>query len=100
VVVKGNAGPDTLTDIGFATNGNLFGTSFTNFYSINQTTGAGTLISALGVGGGGMNALVGAPGGVLYAASNANTSLFSITPSPFAARIIDPEQRCRGGRRR
>ena len=85
VVVKGNAGPDTLTDIGFATNGNLFGTSFTNFYSINQTTGAGTLISALGVGGGGMNALVGAPGGVLYAASNANTSLFSITPSPFAA---------------
>jgi hypothetical protein len=47
-----------------------------------------------------MNALVGAPGGVLYAASNANTSLFSITPSPFAARIIDPEQRCRGGRRR
>ena len=86
VSVKGNAGAGfTLSDIGFATNGNLYGTSPTNFYLINQTTGAGTLISALGVGGSGMNALVGAPGGVLYAASFANTSLFSITPSPFAA---------------
>jgi hypothetical protein len=86
VVVKGNAnnGGDVLTDIGFATTGILYGTSFGNFYSINQTNGAATLVHTLGVGGGGMNALVGAPGGVLYAASNADTNLFSITPSPYA----------------
>src|SRR3954447_3582013 len=54
VTLKGNANIGaTLTDIGFDGNGNLYGTSFTNFYSINKNTGAATFISALGAGGGG-----------------------------------------------
>jgi hypothetical protein len=84
VTVVGNAGPDLLTDIGFAADGTLYGTSFTNFYSINQTNGAATFIGNYGgLGNDGMNALIGAPGGVLYAASNATTDLYSVVPSPF-----------------
>ena len=33
-----------LTDIAFAPNGNLYGISFNNLYSINTSTGAATLI--------------------------------------------------------
>ncbi|MGH7048684.1 MAG: PEP-CTERM sorting domain-containing protein, partial [Stellaceae bacterium] len=62
----------------------LYGTSFGSLYSINQSTGAATLVSALGVGGGGMNALVG-DGGNLLAASNGTTSLYQLTPSPYSA---------------
>ena len=85
VNVLGNANNgDTLTDIGFTANGNLYGTSFSSLYSISQSNGAATLISSLGVGGGGMNALVG-DGGNLLAASNVDTSLYSLTPSPYSA---------------
>lgn len=83
VTVLGNAGV-VLTDIGFTSNGNLYGTSFTSLYSVNTTTGAGTLVHSYGgVGSGGMNALVGSGAG-LYSASNATTSLYSISVSPFS----------------
>lgn len=88
VTVVGNANngnSNTLTDIGFTSSGALYGVSFNNFYSINQATGAATFVSSLGVGSGGMNALVGAPGGTLDAASNNTMSLYSITPSPYTA---------------
>lgn len=83
VTVLGNAGV-VLTDIGFTSNGNLYGTSFSGLYSVNRTTGAATLVQSYGgVGAGGMNALVGNGTG-LYAASNATTSLYSIGVSPFS----------------
>ncbi|MGH7110004.1 MAG: PEP-CTERM sorting domain-containing protein [Stellaceae bacterium] len=83
--VIGNANNgDTLTDIGFTADKTLYGTSFSNLYSINQSTGAATLVSALGVGGNGMNALVG-DGGNLLAASSVTTSLYRLTPSPYSA---------------
>ncbi|MGH7100600.1 MAG: hypothetical protein ACREE4_23530, partial [Stellaceae bacterium] len=83
--VIGNANNgDTLTDIGFTADKTLYGTSFTNLYSINQSTGAATLVHSLGVGGNGMNALVGV-GGNLLAASTTTTSLYSLTPSPYGA---------------
>src|SRR5690348_7396360 len=60
-----------LTDIGFGTNGTLYGTTFTNLFSINTTTGAATAIGGNN-GIGGMNALVGsgAAGNLLGAANN------------------------------
>lgn len=83
--IVGNAGiGSTLTDIGFTASGTLYGNTFTDLYSINQSTGAATHIAALGVGGGGMNALLG-DGGTLLAASAATTSLYRLTPSPYSA---------------
>lgn len=86
VTVVGNADirGEVLTDIGFTANGNLYGVSFNNLYSINTSTGHGTLISSLGVGNGAMNALVGA-GGSLLAASNTTNNLYSLAPSPYSA---------------
>jgi len=47
-----------LTDIGFDSAGNLFGTTFTALYAVNTTTGAATLRGTY-TGESGMNALVG-----------------------------------------
>ena len=83
VHVLGNSG-QALTDIGFTSNGNLYGTSFDSLYSINKTNGAATLLSSYGgVGGGGMNALVGNGTG-LYAASTATNGLYSVGVAPFS----------------
>jgi hypothetical protein len=83
VSVLGNSG-ETLTDIGFTSNGNLYGTTYTGFYSINTTTGAASLIANYGsVGSSDMVALVGSGAG-LYAASRATTDLYAIDPSPFS----------------
>lgn len=90
VSVIGNAddGGGTLTDIGFGANGTLYGTSFDDLYSINQSTGQATPISALGVGNGGMNALVGYGSGLL-AVSGTTDSLYSLTVSPYSAITFD-----------
>lgn len=65
-----------MTDIAFDPSGNLFGTSFTDLYSIDATTAAVTPIGNHGIGS--ANALVFATDGTLYAAGNTTSSLFSI----------------------
>jgi hypothetical protein len=83
VSLLGNSGK-SLTDIGFTSDGNLYGTTFTDFYSINKSTGAASLIASYGsVGASGMNALVGSGAG-LYAASTVTSDLYAIDPSPFS----------------
>ncbi len=76
-----------LTDIGFVGT-QMYGTTFTSLYAINNILGSSTssLIGSYGgVGGGGMNALVGNGTGLL-AASNATTTVYGIAnPSSSAA---------------
>jgi hypothetical protein len=81
VTVLGNTGlGGNLTDIGFE-GGNLYGTTFTNFGGLNAANGAVTSSTSYGgVGGGGMNALVGTGSGSLLAASGSTDLLYSVTP--------------------
>jgi hypothetical protein len=71
-----NTGVD-FTDIAFV-GSQMFGTSFTNLYSINDNTGTPTAIAEWGFGGDGMNALVG-DGANLRAASNATSTVYTAT---------------------
>ena len=88
VHVIGNSGVG-LTDIGFTSNGNLYGTSYTSLYSINQSTAASSLVGNYGsAGAGGMNALVGSGAG-LYAASFATSSLYAVGVSPFSISTLN-----------
>jgi hypothetical protein len=76
----------TLTDIAFNSSGTLFGNTFTDLYSINPNSGAPTHIGSFsGVGGGGMNALVGSGGTGLLGASNATSEVYSINASTGVA---------------
>ncbi|HZP37551.1 MAG TPA: PEP-CTERM sorting domain-containing protein [Methylomirabilota bacterium] len=79
--VIGNMGV-VMTDIAFSPTGQLFGLSFTGFYSINPATAASTFIGNHGVPGG--NALVFGTDGTLYAAGFDSTSLFTINPATGA----------------
>ncbi|WP_337176824.1 hypothetical protein [Paludisphaera sp.] len=85
VELVGNAGV-VLTDIGFDPDGNLFGVSFTGFYSVSKTTGAATLIGSLGTGD--SNALVFSSTGVAYAMGNAGDNLYTVDVSTGAATSI------------
>lgn len=70
-----------LTDIGFGTNGVLYGTTFNNLFSINTSTGAATGIGS-GNGVGGMNALVGSgTAGVLLGAANNTNDVYDVNQS-------------------
>lgn len=84
--ITGNSGI-VLTDVARTANGLLWGIDFNSFYSINPSTGAVTLIGALGAGAGGMNALV-ASGNGLYAASINTTSLYVVNTSTGAATAL------------
>lgn len=67
-----------LTDIGFDTAGNLFGTTFTALYAVNTSTGAATLRGTY-ASESGMNALVGTTtAGSLLGASFADNNLYTI----------------------
>jgi hypothetical protein len=81
VSVIGNMGV-VMTDIAFNPTGQLFGLSFTGFYSINPTTAAATFIGNHSVPGG--NALVFGTDGTLYAAGFSSQSLFTINPTTGA----------------
>jgi hypothetical protein len=77
-----------LTDIGFTSNGNLYGTTFTGLYRVNTSTGALTFAGNYGYGGNGMNALLGNGSG-LIAASNATTNVYSVNvSSPSTLNIL------------
>ena len=82
--VIGNAGV-VLTDIAFDPLGNLFGVSFTNFYSISKATGAATSIGALGAGIHAANALVFRSDGTLYLADSITTDLYTVNTGTGAA---------------
>jgi hypothetical protein len=75
---------ELMTDIAFDPNGNLFGVSFFNLYSIDKTTAQVTLIGAHGIGGG--NALVFGTDGTLYSAGAdaASIRLFILNPATGA----------------
>lgn len=81
VTVIGNMGV-VMTDIGFDPSGNLYGLSFTGFYSINATTAAATFIGNHGVPG--ANALVFATDGTAYAAGFGSTQLYTVNPGTGA----------------
>src|SRR5271155_758291 len=83
-----NTGQD-LTDIAFNSSGNLFGTTFTNLYSVNQTTGAATNLGAY-VSDTGMNALVGTTtANTLIGASNADNNVYLInTTNPANPTVL------------
>src|SRR3954447_26228212 len=68
----------SLTDIGFDSAGNLFGTTFTGLFAINSTTGAAASRGTY-TGESGMNALVGTTtAGSLLGASFNNNNLYTI----------------------
>lgn len=75
VTLLGNAGV-TLTDIAFSPSGQLYGATFSSFYSINTATGKASLIGSLG--GTISNALVFSSDGTLYSAYG---DLDTINPS-------------------
>lgn len=81
VSVIGKTG-ESLTDIAFTSNGDLYGTTDTALYSINTSTAASSLIASYGaLGGGLMDGLVG-DGSELLASSYASTNLYAIDLSP------------------
>ena len=92
--VIGNMGV-TMTDIAFSPSGQLFGLTFTGFYSINPTTAAATFIGNHSVPGG--NALVFAADGTLYAAGFQSTSLFTINPATGAGTSLGSISVASGG---
>ena len=81
VNVIGNMG-QSMTDIAFDPNGNLYGITFTDLYSINKTTAASSLIGSLGTS---ANSMVFDSSGTLY---TANSSLYTVNVSTGAATIV------------
>jgi outer membrane protein assembly factor BamB len=84
-VAIGNMGV-VMTDIAFDPSGNLYGLSFTGFYSIDETTAAATPIGNHGVPGG--NALVFGSDGTLYAAGFSGGNLYTINPGTGASTLV------------
>jgi len=80
VNVIGNTGlGSNLTDLGFTASGNLYSTTFTGLYSINQSNAAATFLGNYSVGDSGMNGMVGS-GANLLASSNATAEVYSVSP--------------------
>ena len=72
-----------LTDIAFNSSGTLYGTTFTNLYTISPTTGAASAVGAAYSGTSGMNALIGSGTNLLGAAFTSNT-IFTINATNAA----------------
>ena len=85
VTLVGNAGV-VLTDIGFDPHGNLFGVSFTTFYSVIESTGLATAIGSLGTTD--ANALVFSTTGTAYTMGSTTDNLYTINTSTGAASSI------------
>ena len=75
-----------FTDIAFAPNGNLFGSTFTQLFLINPDTAQTTLVGNLGQS---TNALTFGPDGTLYG-SGASGNLFTINPATGQTTVIGP----------
>lgn len=74
-----------MTDIAFSADGELYGITFSDFYRIDATNGAVSLVGRHGIPDG--NALVFATDGVLYAASSVTTDLYTVDPSTGVAAV-------------
>lgn len=85
VDIVGNMGIG-MTDIAFAPNGDLYGISATQLYSINSSTAAATPIGPTGISLG--NALVFEMDGTLYGAGGGTSSLYQINPTTGAGTAI------------
>ena len=84
VTVLGNSGV-VLHDIGFTSNGNLYGDTTSELYSISTINGLATPIGSFG--NVGKNAMVGLtenPSGGLLAASGTTTKIYAIDTAPYA----------------
>lgn len=68
-----------MTDIAYAADGTLYGTSFTGLYTINTSTAAATYIGSTGLSGG--NALVFGTDGTLYTAAGNSNNLYKLNVS-------------------
>ena len=75
----------TMTDIAFDPEGNLYGITFSDFYSIDKETGEATLIGPHNNDSGAKNALVFDTDGTLYAAWDA---LYTIDTATGASNLI------------
>jgi len=93
VSVIGTTNVPYLYDIGFTSNGNLYGTTASALYKLSLTNGAPSLISNYPAGFGGVSgtngltALVG-DGTNLLAASSTTANLYAIDVSPFATSTL------------
>ncbi|MBA4178079.1 MAG: hypothetical protein C0505_16205 [Leptothrix sp. (in: Bacteria)] len=74
-----------LTDIAFDPTGNLWGISFSDFYSVDKTNGNATLVGSLGSFAGTANALVFGADGTLYMAGS---SLYKVNTSTGASTLV------------
>jgi len=81
VHVIGNMG-QTMTDIAFDRNGNLYGITFDSLYSINKTTAASRFIGNIGIS---ANSLVFDSDGTLY---TANSSLYKVNVATGVATFV------------
>ncbi len=81
VKIIGNMGV-TMTDIAFDPQGNLYGVTFSSFYSIDKTTAAATKIGDLGIS---LNSLTFDSTGKLYGATD---RLYTVNPSTGEATLI------------
>lgn len=72
----------TMTDIAFDPNGNLWGISFSNLYSIDKNTANSTLVGSLGTT---ANSLAFGADGTLY---TANSSLYTVDTTTGAASLV------------
>jgi hypothetical protein len=67
VVPVTGTGGDVLTDIGYTSNGILYGTTFAGLYTVNLTNGVASFVGGYSDSGYGMNALIGNGAGLLGA---------------------------------
>jgi len=80
----GNAGI-VLTDLAFSATEQLYGSTFSALYTVNQLNGAATLVGNFGAGVS-INGLVFSPGGTLY--GSGGTGLYTINTSTGAATLV------------
>jgi hypothetical protein len=86
VSLIGNAGV-VLTDIAFSPDGVLYGIDFNDLYTINQTTGAATLVGPLGIPDA-VNALVFGSDGTLYTAGVLEGGFYTVDSNSGAASLV------------
>lgn len=85
VITIGSTGVD-LTDIALTASGTLYGVSFTDFYTIDPSTGVATDVGSIGSPG--VNALVVGPTGTIYAADYVTGNLLTINPGSGAGTVV------------
>jgi hypothetical protein len=86
--VTGTVGGDSLTDIAMSASGTLYGSDYSDLYTINPTTGAATLVGPTGTSD--LNGLVVGPTGTIYGSGYIDDDLYTIDPTTGAATVVGP----------